>query len=59
MPTKQESFFQAGLMIQLAADDLEGAIQHGIPMWDTEIVEICGRLREARRLIRKNNGGLG
>jgi hypothetical protein len=46
-------------MIQLAADDLEGAIQHGIPMWDTEIVEICGRLREARRLIRKNNGGLG
>jgi hypothetical protein len=59
MPTKQESFFQAGLIIDLAAIDLEESVELGIPMWNVETVEICNRLRTASQIIREANGGTG
>jgi hypothetical protein len=59
MPTKQESFFQASLIIELVAADLEGSIELGIPMWNVETVQIYERLRIASEMIRGANGGIG
>ena len=59
MPTKQESLFQAGLIIELVKSDLEGSVELGIPMWDVEIMEICERLGTANQIIRDANGGTG
>jgi hypothetical protein len=36
MPPNQESFLQAGLIIEFVVADLEGATLLGIPMWETE-----------------------
>lgn len=55
----QESFFQAGLIIELVVADLEGSVELGIPMWDAETMEICDRLRTASQIIRDANGGVG
>jgi hypothetical protein len=59
MPTNQESFFQAGLIINLVVADLEGSFELGIPMWDAETVDTCDRLRTASQIIRDANGGTG
>ena len=52
MHDNQESLFQARFIIELAADDLAGSVELGIPMWDSEIVGICERLRVAGQIIR-------
>ena len=59
MPTKQETIFQSGLIIELVVADLEDSLELGIPMWHAEIVELCNRLRTAHQIIRNANGGNG
>jgi hypothetical protein len=58
MPSKQESFFQASLIVDLVAFDLEESVELGIPMCEVETVEICDRLKTASQLIREANGGV-
>ena len=46
-------------MIALAAADLRGSVEIGIPMRDFEMDEISKRLQLAGLIIREVNGGIG
>jgi hypothetical protein len=59
VPTNQECIFQAGQIIQLVITDLRGPVELGVPLWDFEMEEICGRLEHASEIIRSANGGAG
>jgi hypothetical protein len=59
MPSNQECFFQAGLIIELSAADLRGSVESGIPLWDFEVDEISERLKLAGQIIRQANGAIG
>ena len=59
MPTNQECFFQASLIIELAIADLRGSVELGTSLRDFEVVEVCNRLEFAGQIIRRTNGGGG
>jgi hypothetical protein len=59
MPSNQECLFHAGLVVELAVEDLRGSMDPGVPLHDFEIREICERLEIASTMIRRANGGVG
>jgi len=56
MPTSQEVFYQASRIVGVVAEDLCEFICEGIPIRETDVLDLVKRLDLAVELIREANG---